>query len=256
VDDTKERLDDAMDTYHRRDYARQQDPVSYVWNVSGQANKEAVGLIAGCLAYGRVASFQKAIENVCDVLGKNPSETLCEEFDRVENSLSDFQYRWTDDEDILDLLYALRVVFIQYGTLELFYKTRDGSSHIEKAASFSRDLKKRRLSDTVERGLSFLLPNVKRSAAKRIHLFFRWMVRDDAIDEGIWSSVRPSELLIPLDTHVLQQSVALGLTDRSPSSNKHKTARDVTESLRDIDPNDPVKYDFALCHMGMNKEDS
>ena len=87
------------------------------------------------------------------------------------------------------------------------------------------------------------------SACKRLNLFLRWMVRKDALDLGVWSRVPPARLVVPLDTHVIRVGRCLKLT--TYTSPGWRMARDITASLRELDPDDPVKYDFALCHLGM-----
>jgi uncharacterized protein (TIGR02757 family) len=103
-----------------------------------------------------------------------------------------------------------------------------------------------------ERGLHHLLPSpMGPGAAKRLNLFLRWMVRGpDAVDFGIWTRVPASALVIPLDTHIGRMALNLGLTRREDLT--WRTAEEVTASLRAIDPRDPVRYDFALCHFGMS----
>jgi hypothetical protein len=87
------------------------------------------------------------------------------------------------------------------------------------------------------------------SACKRLNLFLRWMVRRDAVDLGVWTRISPAGLVVPLDTHVIRVGRCLRLTRRlSPG---WRMAADITASLRAIDPADPVKYDFSLCHLGM-----
>ncbi len=94
----------------------------------------------------------------------------------------------------------------------------------------------------------FPLPSAG-SACKRLNLFLRWMVRRDAIDLGVWTRVSPARLIIPLDVHVIRVGRCLGLTRYA--SPGWRMAASITASLRQIDPSDPVKYDFALCHLGM-----
>ena len=103
---------------------------------------------------------------------------------------------------------------------------------------------------SVSRGMLFLLPSPARGGAcKRLHLFLRWMVRRDHIDFGLWPEVTPAKLIIPLDTHVAQVSKHLCLTRRkSPGL---AMALDITRNLKCFDAADPVKYDFALCRLGM-----
>ena len=87
------------------------------------------------------------------------------------------------------------------------------------------------------------------SACKRLNLFLRWMVRRDALDLGVWTRVSPARLVVPLDTHVIRVGRCLRLTRYT--SPGWPMARDITASLRRLDPDDPVKYDFSLCHLGM-----
>ena len=100
-------------------------------------------------------------------------------------------------------------------------------------------------------GVRFFLPSPEDgSTCKRLNLFLRWMVRpDDGVDMGLWHGVSPSQLVIPLDTHVSRISISMGLTGRRTVD--WKMAREVTARLRAIEPRDPVKYDFALCRLGM-----
>jgi uncharacterized protein (TIGR02757 family) len=86
-------------------------------------------------------------------------------------------------------------------------------------------------------------------ACKRLNLFLRWMVRIDRVDLGLWSRVRPAQLIVPLDTHVIRVGRCLRLTRLT--SPGWRMAVDITQSLRALDPRDPVKYDFSLCHLGM-----
>ncbi|MHB8874810.1 MAG: DUF2400 family protein, partial [Myxococcaceae bacterium] len=103
-----------------------------------------------------------------------------------------------------------------------------------------------------EKGLDHLLPaRLGPGAAKRLLLFLRWMVRGpDEVDFGLWRSVPPSALVIPLDTHIGRLAKHLGLTRRKDLS--WRTAEEITAGLRLVDPCDPVRYDFSLCHHGMS----
>lgn len=96
----------------------------------------------------------------------------------------------------------------------------------------------------------FPLPS-KGSACKRINLFLRWMIRNDELDTGLWSEIPSNKLLIPVDTHIAKISRNLGLTKRKNVS--WQMAVEITENLKKYDPVDPVKYDFALCHIGIRK---
>ena len=100
------------------------------------------------------------------------------------------------------------------------------------------------------RGVTYFFPRPDAgSACKRLNLFLRWMVRRDAVDLGVWTRLPPSKLVVPLDTHVIRVGRCLGLTRyRSPG---WRMASEITESLRHLDPEDPVRFDFSICHLGM-----
>ena len=99
-------------------------------------------------------------------------------------------------------------------------------------------------------GVSYFFPRPSAgSGCKRLNLFLRWMVRHDALDLGVWTRVSPAHLVVPLDTHVIRVGRCLRLTRYT--SPGWPMALDITSSLRRLDPVDPVKYDFALCHLGM-----
>jgi uncharacterized protein (TIGR02757 family) len=87
------------------------------------------------------------------------------------------------------------------------------------------------------------------SACKRLNLFLRWMVRRDEVDLGVWKNVPASKLIVPLDTHVIRLGRCLRLTRYT--SPGWRMAADITTSLRELNPNDPVSFDFSLCHVGM-----
>jgi uncharacterized protein (TIGR02757 family) len=102
----------------------------------------------------------------------------------------------------------------------------------------------------VSSGIKFMFPDPESgSACKRMNLFLRWMVREDELDFGLWKGMRADQLIIPVDTHIARIAQKLKLTRRKNIS--WHMAEEITENLKRFDPNDPVKYDFALCHIGM-----
>lgn len=227
----------------------QRDPVHFVWEYKTQQNRELVGIIASSLAYGQMKVFTESIEEVLDVLGDNPARKIDQEFGSVEESLQGFSYRMTEGNDLLDLIHSVKETFDQEGTLEALYRQFSGGTHLQKASSLVSTLRKRRRRDDLGRGFSYLIPDPDDgSACKRLNLFFRWMVRGpDSVDLGEWDESSESELIVPLDTHIHDVALNLGLTDRKTTN--LKTAKEITESLKELDSSDPVKYDFALCHL-------
>ncbi|MGH7381203.1 MAG: TIGR02757 family protein [Candidatus Methylomirabilales bacterium] len=220
---------------------------------------EVVGFIASCFAYGRVEGFTPPIDTLLAVLGDHPCRSLLA-FDprRDTERLRAFSYRFNTARDATCLLWFLRQTLERYGSLRACYlagyRDRDADTRPALTAFVTTLLRldprpvygRGRLSP----GMHHLLPSPARGGAcKRLHLFLRWMVRQDHIDFGLWPELPPAKLIIPLDTHVAQVSRRLRLTRmKSPGL---AMALEITENLKRFDPADPVKYDFALCRLGM-----
>jgi uncharacterized protein (TIGR02757 family) len=167
-------------------------------------------------------------------------------------------HRWIRGPDLAALLWTLRQMIEGYGSIEGFWKAGDDAGTPDIGAgldSFSARALELNLSEAYGRvpkrpGVCYFYPRPSAgSACKRLNLFLRWMVRRDALDLGVWSAVTPARLIVPLDTHVIRVGRCLRLTRYS--SPGWPMAREVTASLRTLDPDDPVKYDFSLCHLGM-----
>lgn len=220
---------------------------------------ELVGFIASCFAYGRVEGFAPQIDALLAVLGNEPHRSLLA-FDprRDADSLSRFSYRFNTARDAVCLLWFLRQTLERYGSLRACYLDAYRARHTDTRPALTVFVRKflqldpRPVYDRgrLSPGMHHLLPSPARGGAcKRLHLFLRWMVRRDHIDFGLWPELDPAKLIIPLDTHVAQVSRRLLLTRmKSPGL---AMALEITENLKRFDPADPIKYDFALCRLGM-----
>jgi uncharacterized protein (TIGR02757 family) len=235
------------------------DPVQIVRRYERLEDREVVAFIAAGLAFGRVASVMASVEAVCRALGPAPARAL-RAFDPATDGavLRSFVHRWTTGDDIVALLWALGRLIEREGSLE-----RAFARHLDPAApdvepaleGFAADLRAVDLRPAYGRRprrpgawYFFSRPSTG-SACKRLNLFLRWMVRRDGVDPGGWTAVSPRQLVVPLDTHTIRVGRCLGLTRRvSPG---WKMAADITSSLRAFDADDPVRYDFALCHLSM-----
>ncbi len=167
-------------------------------------------------------------------------------------------HRWTRGADLVALLWVLRQILDGSGSIESFFLDgyRDDHEDIGPALdSFSTramSLDIRRAYKRVPRrpGVCYFFPRPSAgSACKRLNLFLRWMVRADEVDLGVWMRVPPSKLIVPLDTHVIRLGRCLELTRYA--SPGWRMAADVTRSLRALDAQDPVRFDFSICHVGM-----
>jgi len=167
-------------------------------------------------------------------------------------------HRWIRGDDVIALLWILRQMLEQSGSIERFFAQGLDPAAVDIGAaldSFSTralDLDIRRAYGRRPKrpGVCYFFPRPSAgSACKRLNLFLRWMVRRDEVDLGVWTSVPAAKLIVPLDTHVIRLGRCLRLTRYT--SPGWRMAADVTASLRALNPNDPVSFDFSLCHVGM-----
>ncbi len=229
------------------------DPIEFPHRYSKAEDIEVVGFISACLAYGRIDLFRRVIEEILKRIKGSPSDFLREFSLKKDTSLfKGIRYRFQSEDDIAGLFFVLSELLREYGRLEEgFYHFFDGRE-ISSAITGIRDyaVKKIEVSDIeAGQGFFFLFPSPKTGACKRMNLFLRWMVRDRDIDFGIWKRFRKDQLVIPLDTHIARIGQCLGLTKRKTAD--YRMALEITGSLKLLDPEDPLKYDFALCHQGV-----
>jgi uncharacterized protein (TIGR02757 family) len=224
------------------------DPLRYVHRYRAREDQELVGYLAASLAFGRVAQIFRSLDRVLAVLGPRPSRRAADQAG-LARALRGFRHRWVRGSDVARLLPALARTQTRHGSLEAAFIAA-GADFRSRVAGFLGELRCA-APGPLTRGLAFLIPEGPgRGANKRVLLFLRWMVRPpDGLDLGLWTSVRPRELLMPLDTHVAFLARALGLSARR--STDWVMAEQVTASLRQFDPEDPVGADFALSRLGI-----
>lgn len=256
-------LKPALDRHYRSfDFGSRvmEDPIRFPKRYDDPADIEVAGFLAASFAYGRVDLFSPFLERLFTILGPHPAAFLGDmRIAKVRRLTSGMRYRFNSGNDILALLYIMRTALREHGSLEcLFVKNHFPYEHdtgraLEGAMNAMRAVD---VSPVYGRkghpaGLLQFFPRPSSgSACKRLNLFLRWMVRDRDIDLGIWKKITPDRLVIPLDTHIMRIAACIGLTRRRSAG--WKAAAEITESLRRLDPADPLKYDFALCHFGMS----
>ncbi|MCX5731833.1 MAG: TIGR02757 family protein [Deltaproteobacteria bacterium] len=242
------------------------DPVEFPRRYPDAGDAEVAGLLAACLAYGRADVFKPRIESVLRVAAPSPAAFAARLARHPDaSSLAGFRYRFNTAEDVAALLAAAGWVRGRHGSLGARFAglleeaVAEGTAAPlrEALARFAAELREsppalELLADRGGRGIRHLCPDPRAGgAAKRWNLYLRWMVRGpDGVDLGLWPKVPTSALLVPLDTHVARVARRLGLTRRRDLS--WRTAEEVTSALRLADPGDPVRFDFALCHLGMS----
>lgn len=235
------------------------DPIQVVRRYDRVEDRELVAFIASGLAFGRVASVVASIEAVCRVLGPEPAEFIRSfEPARDGDPLRLLGHRWTRGVDFVAMIWLLRQLIEAHGSLEACFasgndlQAPDVGSAIEAFSAGARAVDFRpaygRVPDCP--GVFYFLSRPSTgSACKRINLFLRWMVRRDEVDPGGWTLVPARQLVVPLDTHTIRTGRCLRLTRRATPG--WKMAAEITAGLRELDPDDPVRYDFSLCHLGM-----
>jgi len=228
------------------------DPLEFLYGYEDLKDREVAGFIASSLAYGRVAQILKSVSGVLDKMGPSPHNFLLSATPSyLLRIYSDFKHRFTTGEELALVLIGLKSVIQRFGSLYNCFFSGFHNHH-----------------ETVLGGLSFLvnelrsnlncrsnslLPLPERgSACKRLNLFLRWMVREDNVDPGGWNRVSPAKLCIPLDTHMHRICLSLGLTGRKNAD--MKTTLEITSAFHAIEPDDPVRYDFALTRLGIRKD--
>lgn len=243
------------DRYNRRECIKP-DPLQFVYRYSGPAEREVVAFLAAQLAYGRVQQIQKSLTDLFERMGGSPFEFV-RKFDKQKaGCLKGFKHRFTDGGSISKLIMLLKEVLNRYGSIEKFFLRGYNPSDknvipaLSKFCSSLLEIYAAKNNGNVTSGLRYLLPRPEAgSACKRLNLFLRWMVRNDNVDVGLWKSIDKSKLIVPVDVHMGRLCRMLGLSERKTVS--LATAVKITKSFSEIEPADPVKYDFALSRIGI-----
>lgn len=235
------------------------DPVGIVRRYSAPADIEVAGLAVSSIGYGGAGLIRRGAEDILARIGGSPAEfaanaTLREAFVRFEG----FRHRWTDGADIALLFLAAGGMIREYGSIGAFVKAADDPSDDTIGTAMTRFagwFRSRCGELAREAGIPprepFIIPSpADGSACKRPAMYFRWMARGpDDVDFGIWPYISPSRLVVPVDRHMARMAVRLGFTRRR--SVDWRMALDITRGLRELDPADPLRYDFALVRPGI-----
>ncbi len=251
----KQKLD-----YHYRYFDKSKispDPLEFPHRFKNIYDIEISAFISSVFAYGNVAQIMNTLEKIHSIMNNKPYEFVLKfNYEKHKNLFAGIKHRFYTTEDIAHLFAGLRKVYEGYGSLKylflLYYFEKE--ENIKNAVSFfSKNLLSLCGGNAGHtHGLAFMFPDpFKGSACKRMNLFLRWMIRKDELDFGLWIEIPPAKLLIPVDTHVARICRMLKMTKSKAVS--WKMAEEITAGLKEFDPEDPVKYDFAICHIGMRK---
>lgn len=256
---TKALLDSAYADFHSK-HQRNADPISLVHQYSKREDQEVVAFLTALLSYGNVTTILISANKLLAALGPNPFREIKRR--EVWPELQGFKHRFTTGQDIQVVVSWLKTMFSTHASLEAFFNDSHCSTDAplkDRLSDFVRRFKSQplpsELSQTAkarERNLKYLISDpYQGSACKRLNMFLRWVVRDsDPIDLGLWKSPQKHQLMLPIDTHLLQTLHFLRWT-KSKQAN-WRVVEQATEKLRQYAPEDPIRYDFALCHLSMS----
>ncbi len=239
------------------------DPLLFCHRYPDPADREIAAVIASSFAYGSVAVILRTLEVIFAELGRSPRRYV-ERFipEAGLRTFSGFKHRFNDSRDLCALLWGMRQMLEQAGSIQSFFLRgynagdRDVSSSLDRytatvlALDYSAVFGIPDIPPTSYFPFFFPAP-ASGSACKRLCMMLRWLVRPaDGIDLGLWQGLSPAQLIIPVDTHVSRISRYLGLSSRKAAD--WRMALEITASLRRFDSADPVKYDFSLAHLGIS----
>ncbi len=254
-------LREGLDELRRHYDARYlgSDPLAFPRRFTRSDDREVVGLVASALAYGNVKTIANSMERILSWMGPRPAE-LARTLEPREAlaSLGRFQHRWSRGRDVVCLVHFAGQMIQSHGSVGRFFEESFVESNMaasltafsERALALDHGglYRGRRL--PAKAGIRFFFTSPRTGASKRMNMFLRWMVRaDDGLDLGLWPFIPTSNLVIPLDTHIYRIGHHLGWSRRKTPG--FRTALDITERLVQLDPDDPIKYDFALSRMGI-----
>jgi uncharacterized protein (TIGR02757 family) len=254
---TKNLLDKLVKKYETPEFIPH-DPIKFPHMFTEPKDQEIAGIIASSIAYGKREKILEGVEKILGIMGFKPYEfTINFDLKKDYKVFDGFIYRYNSGNDIALLVYSLNNLLKEHGSLKNAFL--EGFSPDDKnikpaLTSFIKDLRMPVYCENNIKGVCFLLPSPENgSACKRLNMFLRWMVRSGPVDLGLWKEIPTSKLIIPVDTHVARVSRKLELTSRK--ADDWKTAEEITDNLKQFDPDDPAKYDFAIFGMGVSGED-
>ncbi len=247
----KKTLDLIYQRYNKRELV-DPDPLLFLYNYKKPEDREVIGLVAATLAYGRVAQILKSVKIVLQFMGANPHKFLLETQEKdIIHGLKGFKHRFTTDEEMSYFLIGLKNIISGHGTMQnLFYKSSTPKDE-NVLSALSIFVKKIKEAGGIKKSSLLSDPDMG-SACKRLNLYLRWMIRNDVVDPGGWNKIPAANLIIPLDTHMYHFGKCYGFTKRNSAD--MKTAVEITNGFKNLEPSDPTKYDFAITRFGIRND--
>ena len=247
----KELLEELYLRYDCVDFI-EPDPISIPHSFTDPLDKEVSGLLAATIAWGNRKAIVKSAGRMMDYLDRRPYEFVMGASEGELECLQTYVHRTFNGEDLRCFVLALRRLCREHGSLGEWFQER--FEQTEDMRTVLADFRSEFFGfDHPARSEKHLSSIAKGAACKRLNMYLRWMVRQDphGVDFGLWTRIPASALYLPLDVHSGNIGRELGLLNRK--QNDWKAVEEVTQALRAFDPTDPVKYDYALFGVGINK---
>jgi uncharacterized protein (TIGR02757 family) len=242
----KEFLDEKAQLYEKPNFIPL-DPIQIPHRFRAKEDIEIAGFLTATISWGNRKSIINSATRLMDILGESPYDFILNYRPDQQDKLAGFVHRTFNEIDLETFIVALQHIYIKYNGLEAVFANAASDSLQPAISNFKKIFFEVAHQPRTQKHVSDPLKN---SAAKRINMFLRWMVRDSkaGVDFGIWKSIKPAALSCPLDVHT--GNVARKLRLLSRKQNDAKTLLELDTALRKMDPDDPVKYDFALFGLG------
>jgi uncharacterized protein (TIGR02757 family) len=244
----KDFLEVKVEQYHQPNFLKD-DPISIPHHFNRKEDIEISGFLTATISWGNRKSIIKSANRLMEIMEWEPYRYIMEYHPAQSEDLSGFVHRTFNAEDLACFFSALKHLYSVYGGLEPIFARYQTKSNLQPAiTAFKRHFFEQ---EHLHRSTKHISDPEKGSAAKRINMFLRWMIRDNSggVDFGLWPSLHPSQLSCPLDIHSGRVARKLGLLKRNQNDGKAVVELDI--NLRKLDPADPVKYDFALFGLGV-----
>ncbi len=244
-----ELLEELYDRFNREEFI-EHDPISIPHRFTSREDREVAGFLAATIAWGNRKAIVKSAQKMMDYLDNAPYDFVLNATDSDLQRLETYVHRTFNGGDFIDFIRSISTICSKHGGIGQYFENDylRTNSIPQTFSNFRREFFESDHSSRCEKHLSSI---DKGAACKRLNMYLRWMVRRDdrGVDFGLWDKIPTSALYLPLDIHTGNVGRSLGLLSRK--QNDWKSVDQITAALREFDPNDPVKYDFALFGAGI-----
>ena len=247
----KEFLDEKAEFYEQKQFI-QNDPILIPHKFDSKLDTEISGFLISIISWGNRKSIINSGYKIIDLLDNSPSDFILNHSYNDLKSINGSIHRTFNSDDLVYFIKSLKNIYTNYNGIEGIMSNPNNGENLQERISIFKKIFFQL--NHKKRTKKHLPDPLKGSAAKRFNMFLRWMVRSNkkGVDFGLWKSISPSQLSCPLDIHTGNIARKLGLLKRA--QNDYLAVNELDKKLREMDIEDPVKYDFALFGLGINEK--